>query len=383
MIPTHRQIRAAALVGANSAIGRKRIRSNVRRTLVAALVSTSLAAAAAAGDGGEPDTQPPSGQERAQAAGHGLLGTPAPALVVETIDGTSIDLGALYGTKAVYLKFWATWCVPCREQMPHFQRTYETAGPDLAVIAVNTGFNDSLPAVRTVIHDEGLEMPMVVDDGRLAAAFNLRVTPQHVVIGRDGRIAYMGHLADERLDAALRAAQAQSTAPGDANADDAAARTASAAITRYRIGDALPDLSAVTLDGRTFDTRDAADGRPTALVFLSPWCESYLTKSRPALATSCRQVREQVAALASRGDGVRWLGVASGLWSTPDELRQYDEKYEPRIPLTMDESGEWFRAFDVTRTPTIVIADAGGKIVQRIEGFDAGLAGEIARRFEP
>ncbi|MGH9379800.1 MAG: TlpA family protein disulfide reductase [Thermoanaerobaculia bacterium] len=327
--------------------------------------------------------QPPSGQERAEAAGRGLIGTPAPALVVETIDGESIDLGALYDTKAVYLKFWATWCVPCREQMPHFARVYETAGPDLAVIAVNTGFNDSLPAVRAVIRDEGLEMPMVVDDGRLAAAFNLRVTPQHVVIGRDGRIAYIGHLADESFDAALRAAQTQSTAPGDAIPDDAAARTASVTITRYRVGDALPDLSAVTIDGRTFGARDAADRRPTVLVFLSPWCESYLAKSRPTLAKSCRQVRKQVAALASRGDGVRWLGVASGLWSTPGELRKYDQEYEPRIPLTMDESGEWFRGFDVARTPTIVIADAGGKIVQRIEGFDAGLAGEIERLLEP
>lgn len=383
MIPLQRRTSTTALVNATSKILRQLTRFEMRRALAAVVVSTAVATPAVAGDNDESAAQPPSGQERAAAAGRDLLGTPAPTFVVETIDGKSIDLRALYGTKAVYLKFWATWCVPCREQMPHFQRAYEAAGPDLAVIAVNTGFNDSLPAVRDVIRDAGLEMPMVIDDGRLAAAFHLRVTPQHVVIDRDGRIAYIGHLADDRLDAALRAAQVPSTAPGGATADGAAARKASVTITRYRIGDALPDLSAVTLDGRAFDTRDATDGRPTALVFLSPWCESYLAKSRPALATSCRQVREQVAALASRGDGVRWLGVASGLWSTPGELRQYDEEYEPRVPLTMDESGEWFRAFDVTRTPTIVIADAGGKIVRRIEGFDASLAGEIERLLAP
>lgn len=383
MIPLQRRTLTTALVNATSKILRQLTRFEMRRALAAVVVSTAVVTPAVAGGNDESAAQPPTGQERAEAAGRDLLGTPASALVMETIDGKSIDLRALYGTKAVYLKFWATWCVPCREQMPHFQRAYEAAGPDLAVIAVNTGFNDSLPAVRDVIRDAGLEMPMVIDDGRLAAAFHLRVTPQHVVIGRDGRIAYIGHLADDRLDAALRAAQVPSTAPGDATADRAAARKASVTITRHRIGDALPDLSAVTLDGRAFDTRDAAGGRPTALVFLSPWCESYLAKSRPTLATSCRQVRKQVAALASRGDGVRWLGVASGLWSTPGELRQYDEEYEPRVPLTMDESGEWFRAFDVTRTPTIVIADAGGEIVQRIEGFDASLAGEIERLLEP
>src|SRR6202790_2848187 len=85
------------------------------------------------------------GQQRAEAAGRGLVGSPAPRLVLKTIDGDTIDLGNLYGKKAVYLKFWATWCVPCREQMPHFERTYESEGSDVAVIAVNAGFNTSIP----------------------------------------------------------------------------------------------------------------------------------------------------------------------------------------------------------------------------------------------
>ena len=89
-----------------------------------------------------------SGEDLADAAGRPLVGKPAPRLVVKTIDGDTIDLGRLYGRQAVYLKFWATWCVPCRQQMPHFQHAFETAGPDMKVIAVNTGFNDSLDAVK-------------------------------------------------------------------------------------------------------------------------------------------------------------------------------------------------------------------------------------------
>ena len=84
------------------------------------------------------------GQQRAEAAGRGLVGTPAPPMVLTTIDGATIDLGQLYGRKAVYLKFWATWCVPCREQMPHFQKTFEQAGADLAVIAIDVGFEDKI-----------------------------------------------------------------------------------------------------------------------------------------------------------------------------------------------------------------------------------------------
>jgi peroxiredoxin len=324
----------------------------------------------------------PTGQERAEAAGRGLVGSPAPALVVRTIDGATIDLGALYGKQAVYLKFWATWCGPCRAQMPHFKHAYETAGDGLAVVGVDTGFNDSLADVREAIAELDLEMPTVIDDGPLAAAFNLRVTPQHVVIGRDGRIAYVGHLADESLDAALLAAQSTAGSAGGR-----AAAAAPDVIERYGLGDTLPDFSATTLDGSRVRLRDAIERRPTVLVFMSPWCETYYATprpklslpGRPALATSCREVREQITSLAQRGAGVRWLGVASGLWSTPDELREYETQHAQGIPLMLDESGEWFRGFDVLRVPTIVIADTRGTIVRRVEGFDEGLEGEIAR----
>jgi hypothetical protein len=65
--------------------------------------------------------------------------------------------------------------------------------------------------------------------------------------------------------------------------------------------------------------------------------------------------------------------VASGVWATPDELREYKTR-SGGIPLTLD---EWFRAFDVMHPPTILIADASGKIVRRVEGFDPGLRAEI------
>jgi hypothetical protein len=68
---------------------------------------------------------------------------------------------------------------------------------------------------------------------------------------------------------------------------------------------------------------------------------------------------------------VRWLGIASGLWAAPSDLRAYRAEYKVAIPLTLDESGAWFRAFQVTNVPTVIVADAQGKIVQRIEPNDA------------
>jgi thiol-disulfide isomerase/thioredoxin len=328
-----------------------------------------------------------SGQQRAQAAGRALIGSPAPRLLLKTIDGEAIDLGNLYGKKAVYLKFWATWCVPCRQQMPHFQHAYETAGPDMAVIAVDVGFNDSIEAIRTYRKRLGITMPIVFDDGSLGAAFHLRVTPTHIVIGRDGRIRYVGHLADRELDAALTAARAPAAGVSPAGAAVASAAAIGAARTEadahagpapIAVGDLLPKKSLRTLDGGRFELQPdsgqdggtqagAAAQKLTVLVFLSPWCESYLATTRPEASASCRGAREQANALAA-DPHLRWLGIASGLWANSEDLRQYRLQYKVTMPLTLDASGEEFRAFRVNEVPTFIIADAHGRIVRRIEG---------------
>ncbi len=307
-----------------------------------------------------------SGEKLAEGAGRPLIGTQAPRLVFKTIDGETIDLGRLYGKQAVYLKFWATWCVPCRQQMPHFEHTYETAGSDLAVIAINTGFNDSIDEVKTYRRRLGLTMPIVFDDGQAAAAFHLRVTPQHIVIGRDGRILYVGHLADAELDAALVAARAL---PVVAAAGLGSGPTAPVVAPHYGVGDQLPQQLPPTIDGPRFRVRDPADRRDIILVFLSPWCESYLATTRPTVSSNCRHMREQVNELAI-DRRARWLGVASGLWATPEDLREYRRKYGVQIPLSLDESGALFRAFNVTEVPAAVIADGHGRIFRRIGAHD-------------
>ena len=301
-----------------------------------------------------------SGQQRAYEAGQAMLGKPAPRLRLVTIDGESIDLGALYGKKAVYLKFWATWCTPCRQQMPHFQHVYATSGTDLAVIAIDVGMGDSIEAIRNFRNQTKISMPIVFDDGRLAAAFHLRVTPTHVVIGRDGRIRYVGHLADAALDAEVLAAR--STVPVAVQT----AATLDAESPPIALGDALPVRSLRTLDGKRFELRDSSAHSVTALVFLSPWCESYLESTKPDVAANCRNARLQVGELAS-DPRVRWIGIASGLWADRADLLDYRLQYKVAIPLTLDATGKIFRSFRVNEIPTILIADSNGRLVRRVE----------------
>lgn len=306
------------------------------------------------------------GQVRAETAGCSLIGQPAPRMVVKTIDGQTIDLGALYGKKAVYLKFWATWCVPCREQMPHFERTFEQAGPDMAVIAIDVGFDDSVDEVRKYRKAVGLSMPIVFDDGSLGEAFHLRVTPQHVVIGRDGRILYVGHEANDKLDAALAQARMSSSA-------NVASTVVPKDEPHYDVGDRVPAFDVHTLDGKTLPVFGAAPGQPTVLLFLSPWCESYLAKSRPALAQSCRTARERADVLA-RDSHARWLGIASGLWASRDELADYQREHHVAMPLALDDSGALFRRFRMMHVPTVIVLDAQGRVMRRAEDIDAAFS---------
>jgi len=315
------------------------------------------------------------GEQRAEAVGHSLIGSPAPRMVLKTIDGQTLDLGKLYGKKAVYLKFWATWCVPCREQMPHFEKTYESRGSDLEVIAINAGFNDSVEDVKEYRQRLGIKMPIVIDDGTLGAALNLRVTPQHVVIGRDGRIVYVGHLANEQLEAALVAARGGTAAGGKVAGRTSGGGAAGSSVGGTpRRGDAAPTFTAKALDGTQFGNKG-----PLVLVFLSPWCESYLETSRAAMSAHCRDVRLQVEALAKQHPDTRWLGVASGIWASPDDLTKYVSKYAVSIPLTLDESGTLFNSFHVRSVPTVIAINGRGVIEQRIEGNDPSLATQMSR----
>lgn len=307
------------------------------------------------------------GERRAQHAGASLIGNPAPAAVLETIDGERIDLSQLYGKKPVYLKFWATWCVPCRQQMPGFEEVQQTLGDDIQIIAVNTGFSDDIESVRAYREELGLSMPIVVDDGSLAAALNLRVTPQHVLIGRDGRIAHVGHLDDPQLHAALNRIKAVGETTVAAAANDVADKAR-----RFNAGDQVEGLQLTTLDGATVSL-DQTNGKPRALVFFAPWCEPYLAESRPQTSQACQRVRQDVDKLAAQS-GVDWLGISSGLWTSKEDLQDYKTSTDTRLPLALDEDDALFRAFGVRDIPSVVLLDAQGRVARVLAPQDARLA---------
>jgi peroxiredoxin len=116
-------------------------------------------------------------------------GGPAPDLELRALDGSAHRL-ADYRGRVVLVNFWATWCAPCREEMPSMQRLGEKlAGRPFVVLAVN--LDEPEARIRTFLSRTKVDFTVLLDPGKKAAsAWGARILPASFVIGPDGRIRY-------------------------------------------------------------------------------------------------------------------------------------------------------------------------------------------------
>jgi thiol-disulfide isomerase/thioredoxin len=114
---------------------------------------------------------------------------PAPALSLRGMDGRPLRLDDLKG-QVVFLNFWATWCVPCRQEMPAMERLYQNYRErGFAVVAVN--FRESKAEIQRFVKELSLSFPVGMDaEGTGAHAFGVRGLPVTYLLGRDGRILW-------------------------------------------------------------------------------------------------------------------------------------------------------------------------------------------------
>jgi thiol-disulfide isomerase/thioredoxin len=114
---------------------------------------------------------------------------PTPPLTLSDTHGTPHTLTAYRG-QVVLVNFWATWCEPCREEMPALQALQHKLGKEhLVVLAVNYG--ESPERVHKFMHSMPLDFPILLDRHMEAAkAWQVRVLPTSFVLGPDGTIRY-------------------------------------------------------------------------------------------------------------------------------------------------------------------------------------------------
>ena len=126
------------------------------------------------------------------------VGDTAPNFAFFLEDGRGADLASLQG-KPVVLNFWATWCGPCRAEMPELVALHE-GDPDVVVLEVNVG--EDLTAVEEFAAEFGMNMAVVLDqEDTLRRAYGVRNMPTTVFIRADGTIGarWPGTLVGEQL----------------------------------------------------------------------------------------------------------------------------------------------------------------------------------------
>jgi thiol-disulfide isomerase/thioredoxin len=113
----------------------------------------------------------------------------APDFRLEAVNGPPVHLTGL-GGRLMFLNFWATWCKPCRREMPAMERlhrAYRDRG--LAVVAVN--FRESREEVKAFLEEMGLSFAAPLDlDGRVTRAYGVRALPATYLVDRDGKILW-------------------------------------------------------------------------------------------------------------------------------------------------------------------------------------------------
>ena len=125
----------------------------------------------------------------------------APDFTVVDGDGNEVTLSQYIG-KPIVLNFWASWCPPCKSEMPHFEEAYK-ANPDVQFLMVNVTASDDMASAKAFIEDEGYTFPVLYDTKGMAAyTYGASSLPMTIFIDRNGDLMTyaVGSLSAESLD---------------------------------------------------------------------------------------------------------------------------------------------------------------------------------------
>ena len=157
---------------------------SVRHWLRAFCGAAFVAALAACGSG--QDAKSPSSSTSLTS------GSGASDFSAQDTNGATLHLSDYLGKNVILIDFWATWCQPCLEEMPHLRRMYEAnKGKGFVVIAVSMDGPETVAEVPSFAQRNRLTFPVVLDeDSHVASIYNPRkAAPLSIIIDRSGKVA--------------------------------------------------------------------------------------------------------------------------------------------------------------------------------------------------
>jgi peroxiredoxin/outer membrane lipoprotein-sorting protein len=140
--------------------------------------------------------------------GSSLVGKPARDFKLKDLDGNEVTLSELRG-KVVLIDFWATWCPPCREELPSIAKLNTAYGDkDVVVLGIN---DEDRGTVKHYLEKQGLSLTVLMDSGeKVHGQYGCHALPTVVIINREGTVTaqYIGGRSEQELRAALQTAGA-------------------------------------------------------------------------------------------------------------------------------------------------------------------------------
>ena len=139
------------------------------------------------------------------------LGNRAPDFTLDRVDGKGqITLSSFRGVKPVWVNVWATWCPPCRQEMPEMQQVWQQYKDKIEILGVD--FKEESNTVKDYINQGGYSWPFVIDhDMVMSQQYNASAIPTHVFVDRNGIVQFVAKGGLSR--ASMNEAVAKVTAP--------------------------------------------------------------------------------------------------------------------------------------------------------------------------
>lgn len=135
-----------------------------------------------------------------------VVGQLAPDFTLTALDGRSLHLADERGQRPLVLNFWATWCVPCRLEMPYFQEASQKYGNQIEIIGINAA--ESAPTASQFVAEVGVTYPILLDsDNAVGDTYHAQNLPTTLFINADGTVAkvIIGTISQGVLEAEIEA----------------------------------------------------------------------------------------------------------------------------------------------------------------------------------
>lgn len=126
----------------------------------------------------------------------------APSFTLKDLTGKEVSL-ADYRGKVVIIDFWATWCPPCRKELPHIQKIYDKyRDKGVTVLAITSESN--IEKVKDFIEEGGYSFPILIDRrGEANSAYGIRAIPMLFVLDKEGIIQHIHRGYSPEIEATL------------------------------------------------------------------------------------------------------------------------------------------------------------------------------------